>query len=126
MKDFKKYYIINASSEEVYLALTNPFTIELWTGEKAEMSTEPNSEFSLLDGSLVGRNLEFIENKMIVQEWYFGDENPDNLNFKIGAYYTISEERFLEILSMLKEKYNIEIIEKIWWEFKKFEPKILE
>ena len=67
MKDFKKYYIINASSEEVYLALTNPFTIELWTGEKAEMSTEPNSEFSLLDGSLVGRNLEFIENK-----------NPDN------------------------------------------------
>ena len=78
MKDFKKYYIINASSEEVYLALTNPFTIELWTGEKAEMSTEPNSEFSLLDGSLVGRNLEFIENKMIVQEWYFGDENPDN------------------------------------------------
>ena len=55
MKDFKKYYIINASSEEVYLALTNPFTIELWTGEKAEMSTEPNSEFSLLDGSLVGK-----------------------------------------------------------------------
>ena len=50
----------------------------------------------------------------------------DNLNFKIGAYYTISEERFLEILSMLKEKYNIEIIEKTWWEFKKFEPKILE
>lgn len=42
----------------------------------------------------------------------------DNLNFKIGAYYTISEERFIEILSMLKEKYNIEIIEKIWWEFK--------
>jgi activator of HSP90 ATPase len=42
------------------------------------MSTEPNSEFSLLDGSFVGRNLEFIENKMIVQEWYFGDENPDN------------------------------------------------
>ena len=78
MKDYKKYYIINASSEEVYLALTNPFTIELWTGEKAEMSTEPNSEFSILDGSLVGRNLEFIENKMIVQEWYFGEENPEN------------------------------------------------
>jgi activator of HSP90 ATPase len=74
MKDFKKYYIINAQPEELYVALTNPATIQLWTGGKAEMSTEPGSEFSLWDESIVGQNLELEEGKKIVQEWYFGDQ----------------------------------------------------
>ncbi|HVW94886.1 MAG TPA: SRPBCC domain-containing protein [Mucilaginibacter sp.] len=73
-KDFKKYYILPASPEEVYIALTNPLTIELWTGESAKMSTEPNSEFSMWDGSITGKNLEFDKNKKIVQQWYFGDQ----------------------------------------------------
>ena len=66
MKDFKKYYIISAPPEEVYMALTNPATIQLWTGEKAEMSTTPGSEFSLWEDSIVGKNLEFIEGKKIL------------------------------------------------------------
>jgi activator of HSP90 ATPase len=74
MKDFKKYYSVSATPEEIYLALTNPITIQLWTGEVAEMSTEPGSEFSMWDGSISGKNLEFIENKKIVQQWYFGDQ----------------------------------------------------
>lgn len=76
MKDFKKYYIIPATPEEIYMALTNPLTIELWTGEAAEMSTEPGSEFSLWEGSIVGKNLEFEPNKKIVQQWYF-DGQPE-------------------------------------------------
>lgn len=79
MKDFKKYYILNATPEEVYIALTNPFTITLWTNEEAVMSTVPGSEFSLLGGSIEGRNIEFIENKKIVQQWYFGDEEPPSI-----------------------------------------------
>jgi uncharacterized protein YndB with AHSA1/START domain len=71
VKDLKKYYIIPAAPEEVYMALTNPLTIELWTGDTAEMSTEPGSEFSMWDGSIVGKNLEFEPNKKIVQQWYF-------------------------------------------------------
>jgi activator of HSP90 ATPase len=71
MKDFKKYYIIPATPQEVYTALTNPLTIELWTGDQAIMSTEPGSEFSMWDGSIVGKNLEFEEGKKIVQQWYF-------------------------------------------------------
>ncbi|MBV8255882.1 MAG: SRPBCC domain-containing protein [Chitinophaga sp.] len=74
MKDFKKHFIVRATPEEVYAALTNPATIQLWSGEKAEMSTEPGSEFSLWEDSIVGRNLEFEEGKKIVQEWYFGEE----------------------------------------------------
>lgn len=79
MKDYKKYYIIAAPPEEVYIALTNPATIQLWTGEKAEMSTEPGSEFSLWEDSIVGRNLEFIDGRKIVQQWYFGDQEEDSI-----------------------------------------------
>ncbi|MFI5203170.1 MAG: SRPBCC domain-containing protein [Flavobacteriales bacterium] len=79
MKEFKKYYTIKASPEEVYEALTHPGSIELWTGEPAEMSTEKGTEFSLWNGSIVGMNLEFDENKKIVQHWYFNDEKPDSI-----------------------------------------------
>ena len=87
MKDFKKYYILNGPPEEVYIALTNPFTIELWTSEKAVMSTEPGSEFSIMDGSIEGKNLEFEENKKIVQQWYFGDqETPSIVTIKLHEH----------------------------------------
>ena len=76
MKDFKKYYALPATPEEIYTALTNPLTLELWTGEEAIMSTEPGSEFSLWGGSISGKNLEFEQDKKIVQQWYF-DGEPD-------------------------------------------------
>jgi uncharacterized protein YndB with AHSA1/START domain len=65
MKDFKKYYIITEEPEIVYQALTNAATIKLWTGEEAEMSTEPGSEFSLWEGSIVGKNIEFEQGKKL-------------------------------------------------------------
>ncbi|MCB0491505.1 MAG: SRPBCC domain-containing protein [Cyclobacteriaceae bacterium] len=79
MKDFKKYYIITAPPEDIFLALTNPTTIHLWSGEEAEMSTEVGSEFSLWEGSITGRNLEFVDGKKIVQQWYFGDQKEDSI-----------------------------------------------
>ena len=74
MKDFRKYYNLPATPDDVYTALTNPVTLQLWTGEPAVMSTEPGSEFSLWDGSIVGRNIEFEPGKKLVQQWYFGDQ----------------------------------------------------
>jgi len=74
LKNFNSYYIVPASPEDVYAALTNPITIQLWTGESAIMSTIPGSEFSMWEGSITGKNLEFEENKKVVQQWYFGDE----------------------------------------------------
>lgn len=79
MKDYKKHFEIPAPPEDVYRALTNPATMQLWTGEKVEMSTEPGSEFSLWDGSIAGRNLEFVEDKKIVQQWYFGDQEETSV-----------------------------------------------
>jgi activator of HSP90 ATPase len=79
MKDFKKYYTIPAEPAEVYIALTNPATIQLWTGQKAEMSTEVGSEFSLWDGSIAGKNLAFEKSQKIVQEWYFGEQDQESI-----------------------------------------------
>ena len=87
MKDYKKYYIIPAPPEEVYLALTLEQTIHLWTGDKVSMKAEPNTEFSLWDGSITGVNLEFEENKKIVQQWYFGDqEEPSIVTIKLHPH----------------------------------------
>jgi activator of HSP90 ATPase len=79
VKDYKKYYSIPATPEEIYMALTNPVTIELWTGEVAEMSTEPGTEFSMWDGSIVGKNIEFEPNKKIVQQWYFEGQSDNSI-----------------------------------------------
>lgn len=77
MKEFKKYYVIPAPPEDIYNALTNPLAIQLWTGEPAIMSTEPGTEFSLWDKSIEGKNIEFITDKKIVQQWYFdGQDEP--------------------------------------------------
>lgn len=74
MKDFKKYFTITAPPQEVYAALTNPATMRLWTGDEVEFIAEPGAEFSLWDGSIVGKNLQFEPGKKIVQEWYFGEQ----------------------------------------------------
>ncbi|HEY0898888.1 MAG TPA: SRPBCC family protein [Sphingobacteriaceae bacterium] len=79
MKDYKKYFSIPAPPEEVYLALTTEATIRLWTGDQVEMVAEPGTEFSLWDGSIVGKNLEFEVGKKIVQQWYFGDQAEDSI-----------------------------------------------
>ncbi|MFC4262138.1 SRPBCC domain-containing protein [Ferruginibacter yonginensis] len=79
MKDYKKYYTLNADCETVYAALTNPATIQLWSGAPAIMSTEPQTEFSLFDDSIEGLNLSFEKNKKIEQQWYFGDEEPASI-----------------------------------------------
>lgn len=98
MKDFKNYYIIKAEPEEVYLALTTPSTIQLWTGEPAEMSTQAGTEFSLWSGSIVGRNIEFEENKRIVQHWYFGDhESPVTIKLHAHKNGTSVELKHLNI-----------------------------
>jgi activator of HSP90 ATPase len=87
VKDFKKYYIIPATPEEIYAAITNPITIQLWTGDPAVMSTVPGSEFSLWEDSILGKNLEFEENKKVVQQWYFdGQDEPSIVTIKLHPH----------------------------------------
>lgn len=83
MKEYKKYFKLDASPADLFNALTNPVMIEIWTGEHAVMSTEPGSEFSLWDGEITGRNIEFVENFKIVQHWYFGEEEDSIVTIKL-------------------------------------------
>lgn len=105
MKDLRKYYRIRGTPSEIYAALVNPFSISLWTGSQAEMKEEPGSEFSLFDGDISGKNLEFEKDTRIVQEWYFGDQKarsivtitlrPDRNHTKIELHHSnIPEEAF--------------------------------
>ncbi len=115
MKDFKKYYTLPVPPEEVYLALTNPATIQLWTGEPAKMSTEEGSEFSLWDGSITGKNLEFIQDKSIMQQWYFDQEEPSIVTIKLHPHKNgtslelrhtnIPEEEYDDIVDGWNENY---------------------
>lgn len=79
MKTYKKYTIIPAPPEDVYTAMTKDMSIQLWTGAEVEFVAEPGTEFSFWDGDIVGKNLEFEAGKKIVQQWYFGDENPESI-----------------------------------------------
>lgn len=79
MKTFKKTFRINAEPSDIYSALTNPFTIEIWSGYPAIISEEPESEFSLREGDITGRNLEFIKYRKIIQEWYFGEQTDKSI-----------------------------------------------
>jgi activator of HSP90 ATPase len=116
MKTFKKTFKINAEPSDIYTALTNPSTIELWSGYPAEMSTEPGSEFSLWEGDITGRNLEFVQDKKVVQEWYFGEQadksivtiniSADGENSLVTVEHTnIPDDDFTDISEGWREYY---------------------
>lgn len=116
MKSFKQYFILPAEPEDVYRALTNPATIQLWTGEPAVMSTVPGEEFSLWEDSITGRNLSFEENRKIEQEWYFGEQelpsivtiklHPHKKGTSVELLHTnIPDEAFDEIVIGWMENY---------------------
>jgi activator of HSP90 ATPase len=116
MKTFKKTFKINAEPSDVYSAITNPYTIELWSGYPAQMSTEPGSDFSLWEGDITGRNIEFVQYKKVVQEWYFGDQpeksivtitiTSDRENSEVTVEHTnIPDEEFINIAEGWREYY---------------------
>lgn len=79
MKDFKKYYVISSTPDQVYLALTNEATFQLWSGDQADIQAEPGGDFSLWDGSIVGKFLELEPSNKIVQQWFFGEQAEESI-----------------------------------------------
>lgn len=120
--NFKKYYKIPAPPEDVYNALTKELSLQLWTGSPAEFTEEVGTEFSLWDGDIVGKNLEFEPGKKIVQQWYFGDENPDSIvtiklhEDKAGTSFEFSQtnipdEDFEDFTEGFEEQYMAALID---------------
>lgn len=122
MKDYKKYFLVNATPEDVYNALTNEATIQLWSGEEAVMPLQPGSEFSLWDGSICGINLEFVPGKKIIQQWFFGEQeepsivtiilHPDKKGTSVELRHTnIPEDDFDNITAGWNDQYFGSIID---------------
>ncbi len=65
--------------DQVYLALTNEATFQLWSGDQADIQAVPGGEFSLWDGSIVGKFMELEPPGKIVQQWYFGDQPEESV-----------------------------------------------
>lgn len=116
MKTFKKYILLPAPPEEVYLGLTKAQSIQLWTGAEVEFEEEIGTEFSFWDGDIVGKNLELEPGKKIVQQWYFGEESepsivtiklhPDKKGTSLEFVQTnIPDEDFEEFTEGINEHY---------------------
>ena len=116
MKTFKKYILLPAPPEEVYLGLTKAQSIQLWTGAEVEFEEEVGTEFSFWEGDIVGKNLEFDYGKKIVQQWYFGDQiepsivtiklHPDNKGTSLEFVQTnIPDEDYASFTDGIKEFY---------------------
>lgn len=77
--DFKYVLTITATPEEVFAALTNPFQIEIWSGYPAEMKPEKGFIFSLWEGDICGINIDVKQNRLLVQEWFFGETEKSSI-----------------------------------------------
>jgi activator of HSP90 ATPase len=116
MKDLKRYFLLNTEPNDVYNALTNKKMLEIWTGEDAKMEPVPGTEFSLWNESITGINLAFEENKKIVQQWFFGEQDeksivtiklhPDKKGTSVELRHTnIPDEAFENISEGWEEDY---------------------
>jgi activator of HSP90 ATPase len=114
MQKFKKYYKLYASPADVYNALTNKLMIEIWTGEKAVYTPEPDTEFSMWDGAIVGKNIKFEMDKLIKQVWYFDDSesevtiklHPDKKNTSVELIHeNIPDEAYENIMQGWDEDF---------------------
>ncbi len=95
MKTYHKFYRVKGSPQDIYAALTNPFSIELWTGSPAKMSTVPGEEFSLFDGDIEGLNTGFEQDRKIEQEWYFGEQEE-----KSAVSILLSEDKHQTLIEL--------------------------
>jgi len=112
MKTIKQKHIISATPEEVYAAITNPFTIELWSGYPAKMETTPDFEFSIFDGDIMGRNINLVENELLVQEWYFGDREEKSIVTIVLAAHPLGTKVNIEQTEVPDE--DLEELEEGW------------
>jgi uncharacterized protein YndB with AHSA1/START domain len=79
MKNLRKTIHIKAPIEEVYNAITNPLTIELWSGYEAKMESSPGTEFTMFEGDISGLVKTLEHPSLVEQVWDFGDQEAESL-----------------------------------------------
>lgn len=122
MKDFKKYYIVAASPEDIYKALTTEITIRLWTGDIVEIDPTEGGEFSMWDGAITGKFINLEPYAKIVQQWYFGEQEENSIvtiklhEHKKGCSFEVNhtnipDEAFDDIVDGWNNTYMASLIE---------------
>ncbi|MHC4955202.1 MAG: SRPBCC family protein [Planctomycetota bacterium] len=79
---------LNAPPEDVYRALTDSKTFAAFTDAPAEISAEAGGEFTCFGPFILGRNVELVPNKRIVQDWRvmnWPDGHYSKVRFEIAA-----------------------------------------
>ena len=79
MKNIRRIIHIKASREKIFTAITNPLTIELWSGYPAQMEPVPGTPFSMYDGDITGILLALDPPSMVEQQWDFGDQSTPSV-----------------------------------------------
>lgn len=79
MKDLQKTIHIKVPIDEVFNAITNPLTIELWSGYEARMETVPGSGFTMFGGDITGTIRSVNPPGMLEQIWNFGDQEEESV-----------------------------------------------
>lgn len=69
MNTIKQTYLLNASPEEAWRALTEPEMIELWSDADAEFEPRQGAEYALWDGSIVGEVVAVVPRKKLAMTW---------------------------------------------------------
>jgi activator of HSP90 ATPase len=79
MKVLTQHYLISASVENVWKALTDEKLIEQWSDDKAKMDDKAGTKFSIWGGSIWGENLLVVKNKKLVQSWFSDDKEWEDM-----------------------------------------------
>jgi uncharacterized protein YndB with AHSA1/START domain len=84
--EIRKTYVIEATPERVWLALTDPDAMEEWGSGPALMEPEPGGLFSQWGGSIHGVVTEVIDGERLVESWYGGDwPAPSTVVFTLAS-----------------------------------------
>lgn len=86
MPTIEQTYEMNATPEQVFDALVNPETIQIWSRDEAKMGDAVGDTFTLWGGQMFGTNLEVVRNKKLVQEWCYDQwDKPSKVTFTLKA-----------------------------------------
>src|SRR5260221_5589477 len=78
MLTIEQTYLIFATPEQVWAALTDPELKVQWTGQPAEYDARMGGAFKLWDDYVSGEVVEFDPPKKLAQTWKPGDWTIDN------------------------------------------------
>jgi activator of HSP90 ATPase len=108
----ERTFEMNATAEQVFDALVNPDTIQIWSADEAKMGADVGSKFTLWGGQMFGVNLEVIKNKKLVQEWSYDQwEKPSRVTFTLKAK---GKKTIVELLHEDVPEKSIKSIDEGW------------